>query len=300
MDQVSIGDLRKYILDEVTYAFGFPKKGLARLFVGGVFHYPANRFARLTAEFDKTLSEQGFQTACDNLLSQFTDSLQVEGVENIPKDGPLLVACNHPGAFDSVVLASSVPRTDVKGVVSGVPLLDQLPTVSPYLILAPADTHERMKTVRLMIRHLRGGGALLIFASGRVDPDPAVLEGAHQALNDWSPSLEIAMRRVPETRLVPAIISGVLSPNALRIPLVRLQKEAWKQRRLAEYFQVAGQLLFPSRFRFNPRITFGKPLTIFDLRRNHPSSSVMMAIIEHAKELLDQHQEATRNPGTYI
>jgi hypothetical protein len=157
-----------------------------------------------------------------------------------------------------------------------------------------------MKAVRMIIRHLKAGGAVLIFASGRVDPDPGVLPGAKEALQDWSPSLDIILRRVPATLLQPVIISGVLSAAALKIPIIRIQKEAWKQRRLAEYFQVAGQLTFPQQFRFNPRISFGCPLSISelvsaehlstDLPPHSARSELMSAIFENAEQLLDRHQ----------
>ena len=293
--------LRDYILDEVAKAFGFSDRGLARSLLGAIFYYAANRFALLAAEIDQSVAESDLQTASGGLLRGFAKTVIVRGQENIPSEGPVLIACNHPGAFDSVAMAAKVPRNDIKMVVSGVPFLESLPNLTPYLIYAPGDTHERMKALRAVIRQLKVGGAVVIFASGRVDPDPQVLPGAKEALMDWSPSLEIILRRAPETQLLPVIISGVLSPASLRIPIIRFQKEAWKQRRLAEYFQVVGQLLFPKRFRFRPRISFGMPLTLADLtnsvdgttrrRRGEAQSDIMRAIYEHAAQLLDRHQD---------
>jgi 1-acyl-sn-glycerol-3-phosphate acyltransferase len=37
--------------------------------------------------------------------------LRVEGVENVPRKGPLLVACNHVSEMDPPVLGSTLPRT---------------------------------------------------------------------------------------------------------------------------------------------------------------------------------------------
>jgi hypothetical protein len=291
-DLQNVAILRNYILDEVTKAFGFSDDGLPRSLLGGVFRSPAHRFARMAIEFDQGIARQGLQLASGELLSHFVEAVQVQNIANVPADGPLLVACNHPGAFDSVVVAANLARADLKVVVSGVPFLHSLPALKPHLIYAPADVHDRMTAVRQMIRHMREGGAVLIFASGRVDPDPAVLPGAYQALQHWSPSIEIVLRRAPETQLLPTMISGVLSPAALKLPFIRLQKEAWKQRRLAEYFQVAGQLYFPRRFRFNPRLTFGTPLTLSDLRANSSASGVMAAIAEQARHVLDRHLES--------
>lgn len=291
MDQVTIADLRKYMLDEVTRAFGFPKKGIVRSLIGGLFYFPADRSAKIAVNIDQIVAQQGVQVACRNLLSQFTEGLEVHGIENIPVSGPLLIACNHPGAADSLAVVANVPRDDIKVVVSGVPILESLPSVAPYLIFAPAGAHQRMNTARKMIRHLGDQGALVVFATGRVDPDPDILPGAEKALEEWSASLEIVMRRVPETRLLPTIISGVLSPIALQVPFIRLQKEAWKQRRLAEYFQLVGQLFFPGRFRISPRVTFGRPLTRAELLSTTSSISFMEAVIENAKNLLKIHQD---------
>jgi len=234
-----------------------------------------------------------------------SDTVTVFGAENIPSAGPLLVVCNHPGAFDSAVMSATLPRKDLKVLVSGVPFLYNLPNLAPYLIYAPGDTYDRMKALRLMMRHLKKGGAILSFASGKVDPDPQVLPGAKEALGEWSPSLEIILRRVPETKLLPAIISGVLSKTAIRVPIIRIQKESWKQRRLAEYFQIAGQILFPKQFLFKPSVSFGHPMMLSEIESikttiagygdDGSTSRVMMTIRNNAIQLLDQHNKNINN-----
>ncbi len=78
------------------------------------------------------------------------------------------------------------------------------------------DDTLRANAVRRSIQHLKDGGAVLIFPSGQIDPDPAVLPGAREALEKWSKSIAIMLRRVPETRLVSAITSGVLHEKFTR------------------------------------------------------------------------------------
>jgi hypothetical protein len=290
-EPVTATQLRSYILDEVTKAFGFSCEGVMRRVIGTLFAIPAHRFAQLVAGVDRDATTDGVQQAAINLLNHFTESVQVIGQEHIPAAGPLLLACNHPGAFDSVAVTAFVPRRDLKIVVSGVPFLQSLPSLAPSLIYAPGDAHERMIAVRSIIRHLRDDGAVIIFATGKVDPDPAILPGAPEALQDWSPSLEIVMRRAPETRFLPVIISGVLNPNVLRIPFVRQQDEPWKQRRLAEYFQIAGQLYFRNMFKLNPKLSFGIPVTLEEMRSAHPNGEFMPAVIAQANRLLKAHLE---------
>ena len=40
----------------------------------------------------------------------FFCSLRVDGVENVPREGGVVLACNHPGGMDSFVLGYSCPR----------------------------------------------------------------------------------------------------------------------------------------------------------------------------------------------
>ncbi len=41
--------------------------------------------------------------------------------------------------------------------------------------------------------------AVLIFPTGRIDPDPALSPEAVHDLGKWSPSIEIILRHVPQT-----------------------------------------------------------------------------------------------------
>ena len=136
---------------------------------------------------------------------------------------------------------------------------------------------------------MKDGGVSLIFPSGVVDPDPAVLPGAHQALGAWSSSLELILRRVPETKVLVSIVSGVLAPTCLRNPITRLPKEKWRQQKLAEFFQVMQQLFFPHSFGLTPRISFGEPLSITELSTEGEPTTILDAIIEQARELLTAH-----------
>jgi len=43
-------------------------------------------------------------------LRPFFCSLKIEGVENIPRHGGIVLACNHPGGMDSFVLGFASPR----------------------------------------------------------------------------------------------------------------------------------------------------------------------------------------------
>lgn len=280
--------VRGQILDEVFVAFGSEPQSWPRKWLWPLFWPAAYSFGRLATRVDQIVETQGVQEAARQLLPRFVDGYQAEGVEQIPLEGPLIVASNHPGAYDSVVILANLPRPDVRVVVSDVAFLRELPALDSHFIYTLTGTHGRMTTVRGMLRHVQEGGAVLIFASGLVDPDPAVLEGASKALEQWSPSLELVLRKIPATKIVPTIVSGVLSPICLNNWLTRLQTEGWKKRKLAEFLQVIQQLVFKRDFGLTPRVSFGKPVTATELITRE-SPTLTEAIVAQAQELLQTH-----------
>ena len=286
---ISVPALRRTITDEIFIALGFPPDGWQRKLLWPIVWPPAHQFAKLAAGVDADIEKFGISQAAQRLLKRFVNGLEVSGAQDIPKDGPLLVASNHPGAYDSVTIIGNLPRDDLKVIVSDIPFLHSFHALHRHLIYSSSDTHDRMNALRAMIHHLQDGGSTLIFPSGLVDPDPDVLPGADQALGAWSPSLELILRRVPETKLLVTIVSGVLAPSNFRNPLTRLPKERWRRQKLAEFFQVMQQLFIPHRFDLTPRISFSRPLTEAELRSNNTPPNVLGAIIDQARSLLAAH-----------
>ena len=177
------------------------------------------------------------------------------------------------------------------------PFTQELESAGKHFIYAPPvdQTHGRMHTLRSSAHHLQEGGSLLLFPSGRIDPDPALFPGANLALNNWSRSLELLLRRVPDTQITLAIISGVLSPNSLRHPLTRLLRNI-ETYRTAQLVQVVGQLFSPKKNRPIPQLSYGAPFLIRQLLvgRNESESSgdpheILHTIIEHARLRLYEH-----------
>jgi len=272
--------LTGFITDEVFVALGLPPHGRLRYHLGPLFARPTRRFVQLLADFDKIVAQQGPCQAARGLLPRFADSIEVHGTEQIPRQGALLVASNHPGSVDGLLICANLQRDDLKVIASGIPFLKNLPATAEHLIFTTADSHERMNAARASIRHLQEGGALLVYPSGLVDPDPCIHRGASEALQLWSRSLELFLRRVPETQVLVTIVRGVLSPGWARSPITWLRREGWKRRKLAEFFQVMEQMMFPGRTILQPRIDFASPLTLEG--HNDP----MSAILAQARALL--------------
>lgn len=94
------------------------------------------------------------------------------GVENVPADGPVVIASTHPiGTFDFIAHAGALleRRPDLK-VVAG---REAERFLGPELIVAvDLDRQDRVLTARQtraeMLDHLQQGGCILIFGSGRV------------------------------------------------------------------------------------------------------------------------------------
>jgi hypothetical protein len=86
---------------------------------------------------------------------------------------------------------------------------------------------------------------IINFAHGDVEPDPELSPGASEAIGDWSRSIDIMLRKVPETWLLATIASGVLMPKFMRNPVVKIRKTEARRQKLAEVLQMSRQMVRP-------------------------------------------------------
>lgn len=284
----NVADLRRTIAQEIWKALGLSPDTRLRHLLDPLVWAPTRRFAQVAANFDRTVAESGFLEAVRSVMPRFLAGVEVSGQAQLPASGPLLVAANHPGGADALAVAANLPRSDLKIVVSALPFVRELPNSARHFIYTTLDPHQRMEVVRASIRHLRQGGALLIFPRGVLEPDPEVLTGASDSLGDWSPSLGIIARAVPQLEIVTAIVSGVLSRASLHNPLTRLRKEPRERQKLAEIVQVIQQLLFPRRAVVNARLSFGPPVAASEFGSGD-ARSITQQVVERARQLLDDH-----------
>lgn len=241
---------------------------------------PAERLARQVATYDEIVGESGLAAGGAWALERMARRAEVEGRENIPLEGPVLLAANHPGLADSVALFSVVPRRDLRVMAAQRPLLAALPNTSRYLIPVPESPSGRLGAARSAARHLRQSGAVLTFPGGRIEPDPAVLPGAQDALERWSESLDLFARLVPDLTVVPAVVSGVLSPTALRNPLTFVRRH----RRDREWLAATLQMLTPALRNVTTRVAFGRPVRAQDA----PDRTVRDAVLEETRRLIER------------
>ncbi len=251
---------------------------------------PARRLSAMLVELDHNIPSLGWSRAVAHFLEYFAIRPLILGAGNIPSHGPLIVSCNHPAAYDVVILAATLGRDDLKIIASDIPLIQALPNISAHDIPVPYDIPARLRTVRSGIQHLKGGGALLIFPRGNVEPDPAVSPGAEQSLQGWSASLELFLRRVPATISTVAIASGILSGKWFKNPLIKLWRTYEQRQKVAEIFQIASQLITGKPTPSTPLVTYSPPLSVSDLGGlASPEGTLLAGITSQARHLLESH-----------
>ncbi len=92
-------------------------------------------------------------------------------------------------------------------------------------------------------------------------------------------------RSVPETKIVTAIVSGVLARSSLRNPVTRWPKDPRTRQLLAEVTQVIRQLLFPYGLSVSTRLSYGLPV----VAGNQDARELTNEIVQQAKRLLSDH-----------
>jgi putative hemolysin len=154
----------------------------------------------------------------------------------------LLVVSNHPGAYDILILITSLFRDDLKILSSDITIIRHLPSVAPHFITITHDPYRRMVSFRTALRHLRDGKALLVFPRGEVETDPALSAGALDGIDRWSPSLDLLSREIPQICSVVAIVSGVFSSRWFNHPILRMWKKPEQRQKIAEIARARVQL----------------------------------------------------------
>jgi hypothetical protein len=255
------------LLDSIGLASG-QRHRLLRI----VFRPTARHFARIVREFDDRVGAAGLAAGSEWLVRRMTSGLEVAHRANVPATGPLLVLANHPGMTDTVALFASLrARPDLRVIAQDRPFLRALTHVAANVIFVADDGASRTRVVRAGVKHLERGGALLTFPAGAIEPDPAVAgaRAAIDALQAWSNSFALFARAVPETRIVTAVVSQVISADARRHPLARRRRAIADQEKLAATLQIVWPpyQAMPARVAFStPQALQGQSLA--DLRRD--------------------------------
>jgi hypothetical protein len=293
-----ISRLRDAIIGEVFLALGFSKSGWTAHTFGGLFRKGAERLARIAVTADRMIVTNGFPNAAGWMLTNWCNNVRASGANTIPANAPLLIVSNHAGTYDTFVLASQIGRDDLKLIASDVPFLKHLPNANDHIFFLSERLQDRTYAARAGMRHLKQGGALLLYGTGLIDPDPAVYPDAEAWIDKWLPSIDLFLRAVPETQVVLSIVSGVVSPTWAHHPITWLKRIDWQKRRLAEFSQVLYQLYFPGKLYLTPAISFSPPIKASELSHEAGSDRVLPTVIARGKALLTEHVRLFYPSGT--
>jgi 1-acyl-sn-glycerol-3-phosphate acyltransferase len=251
--------------------------------LGRVFNGPARRITEMIFHYDRLAGSDGLAAASTWLLPQFTRSVTVTG--SLPAHGgPVIIVSNHPGMMDAMAIFAQIPQDNLRVLAAERPILRLLPHIMNYLIFVPEDPQRRLAAVRAAAAHLRGGGMLLNFPAGQIEPDPALHADAAASLAQWADSVSLLARLAPELQVVPAAVGGVISPRALRHPLARV----YRTPRQREWVAATLQVIQPRYRDTHLHLRFGEPIPATDIHHLHDR------VLEQMRGLLRQiHADQT-------
>jgi hypothetical protein len=282
-----VNTITQVLFSQLMSVMGLAQVKWLRRALYALLRHPVEQLSCLLVGLDQDVAQFGWNRAMQRFLGNFYSQVKVSGGDRIPLQGPLLVVGNHPAAFDLIILIAAIQREDLKVIASDIELVQLLPHVADHSIPVPYNIPDRLQTVRASLQHLKNGGAIFIFPRGNVEPDPSVSPGAMESLAGWSPSIELFLRRVPETWTVVAISSGMLSAKWFRNPIIRLWKKYEQRQKVAEIFQIATQIITKVKPAAIPEVTFSAPLCLDDLGgRDAPEGHLFGNITALARQML--------------
>src|SRR5918997_5534347 len=106
--------LTRVCVEDLLSAFGLGGLRRGRRPLELLSRVPARRLARQVATYDGIVGESGLGVGGAWALEQMSRRAEVEGRENVPDEGPLLLVANHPGLADTVALFAAIAREDLR------------------------------------------------------------------------------------------------------------------------------------------------------------------------------------------
>lgn len=286
--RAQIETLTRLNLQDMLDNFGLGNLRRGRRAVQSAFWFPSQLLAKQLARFDTRIGAVGLQNAARELLAQYIDHLEIAGAEHIPARGGVIFAANHPGMTDTLACFSAIPRDDLYTVSLDRPFVRALPNLAQRVLYVSETSGQRLAIVRQITRYLHAGGAVLICPAGHIEPDPAVMPGAVDALQEWSPSLGMFTQLAPDSVIIPTVVSGVVYAPALYNAFTQRRKTARDRERAAATIQAFLQSSGWIKKRMVTRIEFGAPLAARDLRSVGDHTAITQAITQAVKPMLER------------
>jgi len=233
-------------LDDLVSSFGWQAQSLPARILRGIFHKPAQTFAKFMLEFDMAVGERGLVGAARLTQRRFVRDVSVFDLDRVP-DSAFLALSNHPGMTDTLSLFAALNRPDLKIIALDRPFLVALPNMSGQLFFVKDDPASRMKLVRQVSGHLRNGGSALTFPAGEIEPDPNIYPGALDSLQGWTDSVGVFIRMAPETVILPVLVRNVIWDKTAKLPLLKLKKTREEREKLAAALQLLAMVMWDAK-----------------------------------------------------
>lgn len=282
----TVRSLTEICTRELLSGLNIPTRTRRAALFGTLFRPAMRRFATLLAKTDAQVAEEGVGSACASMLRRLSTSCTVSGTEYIPRTGPLLVTCNHPGGLEILAVISNLQRDDVFMVSNPQPFLMAMPNTSPHMLYLGEQPSDRAAVIRAGCSRLQEGHVVLIFPAGQMDPDPGFSPGALEFLSEWSSSPGIMLQKVPQATFLPAAVSGVISPHADQLAYVRNRKPPKARQRAASFLQMVIQTIRRDTWPIHIRLCFGRALSTRSLSPVLEWSALAAAMRQQTHELL--------------
>ena len=259
---------------EMLAAFKLDRLGRLRPAAEWLASFPARRLSRQILRFDDIVGRHGLAAAGRYILDEFTGSTSIEGQRQVPRQGPLLAVANHPGMVDAMAIWVALEcRPDLKTIAAEREILQLVPNIRSKLLFVNPRAGCRSRLLRDAANHLRHGGALLTFPAGTIEPDPSV--GGVKPLAGWSDSSELLIRLVPESKVLPISVSGVISRTAHRHRMATRFTDP-KER---EWAAATLQVLFRHLRDTQTRVVIGEPITSGPLGHRAAIDAAMASLL---------------------
>lgn len=181
------------------------------------------------------------QQLSKNLVKSAAIELEVRGLENLPKEGPVLYMATHKSVFDIIILLSIIEDPSIfvgKKEVAKMPFVNKWFDALGCIYLDREDTRQALKSIIQGIEELKGGQSVVIFPEGTRSMNNAILpfkEGCFKlATKTQVPIIPIALsntykifeekRRIQKTRVVVNIGEAIDTKAMTREEQVQLPK----------------------------------------------------------------------------
>jgi 1-acyl-sn-glycerol-3-phosphate acyltransferase len=281
----SIATLTDLVIREVLINFHLKETGgIASLFRLATY-LPAREFARIMQQIDRDALTLGLHGATSKVLYHFVTRLEIRGFAT-PREGPLMVAANHPGGTDPFVMTAAIDRRDLHIVSQDHQLFKALPNIRNYLISMAEDRSNGHLAVRKMMALLRERESVLIYPGGELELDPALFPGSRNLLRGWSRSIALILSRMPDVVLQPVILRGTISQQAWKSWLVKLGRSVTTRLQIAMIVQIAFQQLKHDAYPVQTTLIKGPPLNARELDGSLNPDHIQQSVMAIVNELL--------------